>query len=126
MKRVLPILSLMLVLSACGGGDPGYSDDVPTQAPPFVSRVEPTSGPVGTTITIYGFGFSIAAPTNLVVLGGSGSAATSYQLLNNASSIEIESITAVVPNDAAVGSSEVMVVVYDNVSNADVTFTVTP
>ena len=113
-------------MGACGPAVLTFPDDVVTQTFPLVNRVEPASGAPGTTITIYGFGFSAAPPLNVVTVGGSSSVATDYQLLTNPTSDEIEQLTATVPNDAATGQSSVLVVVHENASNADVLFEVTP
>ncbi len=119
-----------IALNSCGygwdGSESDYPDDVPTQSPPIVSRVEPTSGPAGTVITIYGFGFSLNPAINVVIVGDAGASATDYQLVASPTANEIEQLTATVPADAAIGESGVVVVVYENASNADVLFDVTP
>lgn len=126
MRYVGIIVVLALSLASCGRAGPDYPDDVVTQAPPTVSRIEPTSGPGGTAISIYGFGFSVAAPTNIVVIGDRSVSAETYRLLDAATSTEIECLTATIPDDAPAGESTIAVVVYENVSNATETFTVTP
>ena len=125
MKRICTALALCVALSACGSGA-SYSPNVVTELPPTVTRIDPTSGPVGTTIEIFGFGFSVAAPENVVIIGDTGASADSYDLVANPTSDEIEVLTADVPNDTPLGQSSVVVVVGDYVSNADVMFTVTP
>ena len=77
-------------------------------------------------ITVYGFGFSYSTPVNVIIIGGEGVSATDYQLLANPTPTEIEMLTATVPANAAIGPSPVTVTVYDNTSNADVIFDVTP
>ena len=125
--HLLCVVAVALALSACGtGGAAEYPSDVPTNAPPTVSRVDPTSGPPGTTVTIYGFGFSIGPALNIVTIGESMAAATEYEILSSPTSDELESLTAVVPDDAVAGESPVVVLVHETPSNADVTFTVTP
>lgn len=123
LKPIIPI-AFALVIAACGS-ESGISEDVPTDSPPVVSRVEPNSGPVGTEITVYGFGFSMTAPINIVIIGTSSTAATTYNLVEPPTDTEIESITATIPDDAPRGDNSVIVLVYDNSSNADITFTVT-
>jgi len=125
MKRICTALALCIVLAACGSAVP-YSPNVVTEMPPTVTRIDPTSGPAGTTIQIFGFGFSVAAPENIVIIGDTGVPATSYGLVANPTSDEIEVLTADVPNDAPLGESSVVIVVGEHTSNADVTFTVTP
>jgi hypothetical protein len=125
MHRLVIIMCFALALGACGTASL-FSSDVVTQTPPTVSRVEPTSGPPGTEVTIYGFGYSIDTPINIVIIGGSGSSATEYQILGNPTPTEIETLTATVPDDAELGESSVVVVVHQNTSNTDVMFDVTP
>ena len=126
MKRSIILCALIAASASCGGGGSGYPDDVPTQLPPTVASVEPTSGPVGTTITINGFGYSVAAPNDIVIIGDSAVSAESYALVNPPTATEIESLTATVPAGTPLGANSIVVVVYDNASNGDVTFTVTP
>ena len=124
--KMLAIAVLPLLVASCGGTSVGYAPDVPTDSPPIVSSVDPNSGGPGTEVEIFGFGYTISVPENIVVIGGVATNATSYRLLSNPTSTEIEAITADVPNNAQLGESPIYVVVYDNVSNADVSFTVTP
>jgi ABC-type glycerol-3-phosphate transport system substrate-binding protein len=119
------LLAFVTVMAACGGGASGYEYDVPTDAPPTVSRVDPPQGPSGTEVTIYGFGFSFIPEINIISLGSTGAAADAYNLLASPTSAEIESLTFTVPANIAPGTYPVVVVVHDNASNADVTFTVT-
>ncbi len=125
LARRLIIALVPLLMASCLGGD-GYAPDVPTDSPPIVSRVDPNSGSAGSEVTIFGFGFSVSVPTNIVVIGDAATSATSYTLLSNPTSDEIEAITAVVPDDAQLGEGPIFVMVHENVSNADVSFTVTP
>lgn len=119
-------VACFLAMSACGGSDAQFYDDVPTGSYPIVSRVDPASGPVGTLATVYGLGFSFLAPTNVVTMGTSGAAAESYTLLSSPTASEIESLTFTVPGDLTPGEYPVVVVVHDAASNSSVTFTVTP
>jgi len=124
--RMIPaiILAIALSITACSTGGDDYNANVPTNAPPIISRVEPNSGVPGDEITIFGFGFSVAFPDNIIVVGGAATSATSYNLLADPTSSEIESITFNVPAEAVKGEGAVFVEVYDNVSNTDVSFTV--
>lgn len=126
LKRFCIFVVLACALSACGASSDPYGPDIPTNSPPFVSRVEPNTGRAGDTVTIFGFGFSVAVPANIVIIGGAATSAATYTLLSNITADEIESITAVVPDDAELGEAAIYVQVHDNVSNADVSFTVTP
>lgn len=122
-KRIAILILLAAVASACGSAS-GVSSDVPSGSLPIVSRVEPAAGSSGDAITVYGVGFSSAAPYNIVIIGGAGVSATSYELLPNPSGDEVEAITTTVPTGALAGEDSVVVMVHENVSNADVMFTV--
>lgn len=126
MRLVGIYFAFLIALSACGSSGLNFPDDVPTDSPPVVSRVDPTAGAAGSQVTIFGLGFSDAAPNNIVVIGDAAVSATGYRLLDNPTSSEIEALTATVPTDATAGANSVAVVVYDNTSNSDVQFTVTP
>ena len=126
MLRRLLILAVLFLAAACGSSGDSFPDDVPTQLPPIVSRVAPATGPAGTVIQIFGFGFSDVAPNNVVIVGGEGFAADAYALVTPATATEIEVLTATVPAGTPAGVDSVAVVVYENVSNTDITFTVTP
>lgn len=126
MKKLPYILLCICALASCGGSIDSIPDDVPTGSPPIITRVEPNTGKAGDPITIFGMGFSEEAPINLVVIGGSAVAADIYNLVDNPVGDEIEAISATVPTNASIGQTVVVVVVYDNTSNADVIFEVTP
>ena len=88
---------------SCGSSS-DFSDDVPTNSPPVVSRLDPTTGPVGTEVTIYGLGFSYVAPTNIITMGTGGAVADSYAILSNPTADEIETLTFAVPAGLAPGA----------------------
>ncbi len=117
-------LFIFPILTACGGVLQ-YEHDVTTQAPPTVIRIEPIQGPPGTTVTIYGFGFSFIPQNNIISIGEWSAVAENYTLLDNTGSAEIESISFRVPDAIKTGDYSIIVVVHDNVSNANITFTVT-
>ncbi|MDO8527648.1 MAG: IPT/TIG domain-containing protein [Deltaproteobacteria bacterium] len=124
---ILTIFSILLV--ACGSASdttPGFNASVSTQAPPVILRVSPLSGTAGDTITLFGFGFSSVAAANIVVIGGAGTSAATYALVNPPTNGEAESLTVQVPAGAIVGADGIYVIVFENTSNADVQFTVTP
>lgn len=124
--RFLLVFSLVL-LCACGSSSGvGLPSDIPTNSTPVVSRIDPTSGKAGDSITIYGFGFSTSITNNIIIMGNAAVPADSYNLVEPPVADEIEYLTATVPEDAEAGENSVEVLVYDNVSNADITFTVTP
>lgn len=113
-------------MASCGSSDNGASGDVPTGTEPVIASITPASGPVGSTILIEGFGFSLVPQNNIIIIGNSSVAATDYQLVIPAVSPNIEELTATVPTGSAVGVNSVTVVVDGNPSNSDITFTVTP
>lgn len=122
LKLLIPIV--VLTLTACGSSS-FYDFDIPTDAPPTIARVDPAQGPVGTEVTIYGFGFSFIPEINIISIGNGAAVAANYNLLANPTSSEIESLVFTVPDNLAPGTYPVVVVVHDNASNADITFTVT-
>ncbi len=124
--HALTIAFCILFLTSCGSAGSGFEPDIPTNSPPIVSRVDPASGAAGSVITIYGFGFSYIAELNIVSIGESAAPASSYRLLDSPTSTEIEALEMTLPNDASVGESPIIVIVHENVSNSDITFTVTP
>jgi len=126
LPRLLIFIIVTAAFASCGGGSGDFPDDVPTGAPPVVSRLDPTSGAAGSTATVFGLGFSIAAPINIIIMGATGASAETYSMLPNPTGSEIESLTFTVPANLVPGVYPVVVVVYDNASNADIEFTVTP
>lgn len=89
-------------------------------------RISPDSGAPGDSITVYGVGYSIIPNENLLFIGQGASAATSYDLVTNGQPGEVEQLTFTVPNESLPGTQPVILLVNDNSSNADVTFTVLP
>ena len=126
MKRGF-IIFLLIFVSACGSTvETSYDGSVVTQLPPYVARVDPAAGKAGDTVTIFGFGFSDEGPNNIVSFGAASTAASAYNLIAGGVSPEIESLTVTVPAGATVGACSVFVMVFDNISNSNVTFTVNP
>ncbi|MBT3182824.1 MAG: hypothetical protein HN337_10020 [Deltaproteobacteria bacterium] len=125
MIRLHTIIFIVIFLVACGGSSNEFSADVPTNSPPIVSRVDPIDAMAGDEITVFGFGFSIAGPSNIIMIGSTATNAITYSLVDSPTDTEIESLTAIIPDDAVPGDNSVIVVVDGNVSNADITLTVT-
>ncbi len=124
MRRSIAIAALF-ILTACGSTGPVFDPTVVTDAPPYVSRIDPTSGSIGDTVTIYGYGFSSEIISNIVSFGDEAAAADSYEfLIPQLAADELEKITVVVPDGLTSGDHDIAVLVFENVSNADVTFTV--
>lgn len=120
------MMAVAMLFSPCGGsGGGGYSDDVVTSTDPIVSRVDPSAAALGQEITIYGIGFSIEPPSNIVIIGSSSISATAHGFVESPTATEFEYITATIPTDAPIGDNSVVVQVYDYSSNADIIVTVT-
>lgn len=124
--RWLIIIVLVLAASCGSGAGSSFPSDVPTDLTPVVSRVEPNTGAVGDIITIFGYGYSTSTADNIVIIGAAAVSATGYALVDPPSPTEIETLTATIPEGVETGENSVAVLVYDNVSNQDITFTVTP
>lgn len=126
MNKACTAIFLIALFSLSCGGSSDYNPNVPTDSPPIVSRAEPSAGKAGDVISIFGLGYSIAYPEDIVVVGGAATSATSYRLLDNPTANEIEAITFIVPEDAEIGEGPIYVQVDGNSSNVDVSFTVLP
>lgn len=127
MYRRTSIFFALLLATSCGSGENSSFDaSVSTQSPPVVTRISPTSGKVGDTVTLFGFGFSSEPANNIVSVGGGSTTATSYGLVNPPAKGEIESLTFKIPSGVANGSNSIFATVFENASNADVAFTVNP
>lgn len=113
-------------LPACGGDTFTTSDSVPTAAPPVIMRISPDSGAARDSITVFGVGYSINPNENILFIGEGASVATSYALVTNGQPGEVEQLTFTVPDESLPGTQETVLLVNDNSSNADVTFTVLP
>lgn len=122
------IMSLLFLHGVSCGSEEAFTLDssVATDALPYVNRINPASGQVGDTITIFGFGFSNGAPSNIVHVGGTAVAAATYALINSPTSTEIEQLTFAIPAGAATGAAGIAVTVFDNTSNAGVQLTINP
>lgn len=122
MKRTLEMIFVLMLLAGCAGSS-DFASNVQIDSPPVISRISPTTAKAGDTVTIFGFGFSSAPAVNLVSLESAITPAASYNLLQNPTSTEIESLTFVVPAMPA-GTFGVMVMVGDDVSNSNVVITI--
>ena len=127
MKRGFLLVFFLLFASSCGSDLlDDFDPTVPTQMTPYISYIDPANGSVGDTVEIHGFGFSTEAASNVVVFGNVSAFAASYELVAAGISDDIEAITVTIPPGAAVGINDVSVTVFDNTSNANITFTVDP
>ena len=87
----------MLYLFSCGSDEPA---DPQPDDPPAISSISPTSGPVGTEVTISGMNFSTSATSNIVTFNG---------ITANVTSATATQLKAKVPNGAATGAVAVTV-----------------
>lgn len=124
------VLLLIGVVVGCGSATddlPGSFDaSVATQVAPVVTRISPTIGRAGDIITIFGVGFSVIPEDNIVLLTSAATPAFSYTANNAAGSGEVEQLAFVIPSNAKSGVTFVLVSVYGNSSNSDITLIVTP
>ena len=127
MRRLFFLMAVTLC-AAFGGDNDSFLFDpsVVTQTPPLVTRTDPAAGGVGSAVTIFGSGFSSIAANNIVTLGGVSAIAETYALAADPQGGEVESITITVPTNAVMGTNPVFVIVFEETSNADMVFTVTP
>ena len=111
----------------CGNEDLAPIDpSVATSSLPVITRISPATGAIGTTATIFGYGFSTNPLVNMVSVGGTTTTAATYALVSPPIAGEIESLTFTIPTGAPLGVQPIFVIVFDNTTNTDITFTVTP
>lgn len=103
-----------------------FDASVATQVAPVVTRINPTFGRADDVITIVGVGFSVIPEDNIVLLTGSAALAFGYNAVDAAETGEVEELTFAIPTNATTGITSVIVNVYDNSSNSDVTLMVNP
>lgn len=128
MKKVFAVIFLIsAILIGCGSEEGIVLDtSVSTGALPYVNRVSPAAARAGDTVTVFGFGFSNEAPTNIIIVAGVSATATTYALVSPSTATEIEQITFIVPTGATLGASGVSVTVFDNTSNNNIQLTINP
>ncbi len=123
------ITAFALFCSSCGGEQPeltSFDSSVVAASAPVLKRINPTSGKVGDTITVYGFGFSNNPPANIINMGGKTAQATTYSLNPNPENGELEAITFTIPTGVSVGTNSILMIVFELASNNTNSFTVTP
>ena len=110
------------------GGDTALALDpsIATGSLPILKRVFPTSGKTGDVVTLFGSGFSADAGFNIVSIGGVTAGASAYGLVDPSTGGEVESLTVTLPTGLSLGAQTIFVIVFDNTSNTDTAFTVTP
>lgn len=118
----------LLLLAACGSASGEFSDTVPTQSTPFLTRTSPTDLQVNDTATIFGLGFSIVPEENVILLGEQEILAETYDLVDpfEAQNGEVEKITFTVPANAAFGMQNLLVTVLENESSNALNVNVSP
>lgn len=129
MRRRILIFGLFLwvpVLVACGTDSIIDEESVPTGSPPIIMRISPDSGTAGETITVFGVGYSIIPSQNILFIGDGASVSMSYALVDNGQPGEVEQLTFMVPEESLPGTYNVVLLVDENTSNADIPFTVLP
>jgi uncharacterized protein DUF4038/IPT/TIG domain-containing protein/collagenase-like protein with putative collagen-binding domain len=104
--------ALAVGLSGCGSA-PGVSTGPPPVTPPSITSLKPSSGPVGTSVTIAGTNFGATQGSSTITFSGTVATPTSWSAT---------SIVAPVPSGATTGN--VLVTVGGQESNG-VSFTVT-
>lgn len=115
---------LSVALISCGGSGAPFNSTVPTQAPPYINRIDPTTVNPGDTVTIFGFGYSIVPGYNIVTFGDVSTVSEGYSILAVPTSDEIESITVVVPANVPAGAQTAYVSVLGNTSNTNMSVNV--
>lgn len=126
--KVVTISLLLLFSAGCGSeSDPtSFDDEIGTQSPPYVNRIDPSNGNAGDTITIFGFGFSSVPANNTVQFGTEAISALTYDLVLPPAPGEIEKITFVIPDGTQAATSSLAVTVFENTSNTNVQMTIDP
>ena len=120
-RSVLNLLALVLILTSCGSSD--FSPQIIEQ--PFINFVSPNPAAPGDTVEIHGFGFSPAAPTNIVILGDTALVAASFNFSTTPTSQDLETLGLIIPSDFTPGTYALTLMVEDQFSNT-VTLVITP
>ncbi len=113
------VLSLAWI-AACGGA---RTTTVADGSAPVLLSATPLTVSRGSLVTLSGSGFSVVPQENVVLLGGNASIASDYAVTASG-----ESITFMIPSNAALGDQNVSVMVEgfaDALSNA-LPLTITP
>lgn len=110
LSKSLFLLSLLFLFIQCN--DDGNDDPTPDPEPPVITSINPTSGPVGTEVSISGRNFSETISENQILFNNTTATAKS------ATSTEL---VVDVPNGATTG---VVSVTVDNMTASGPTFTV--
>lgn len=127
-KRWLLLGLFLLGGSACGdltGTDP-VGAEIPSGAPPVITRLDPESAAAGSELNVFGVGFALHAPLNVLSIDSYSLLASEYTLLAAPADGEVEQLTFTVPDDIAAGEYAVLLIVDGSPSNGDLSFTVTP
>ncbi|MBI2335622.1 MAG: hypothetical protein HYU97_02530 [Deltaproteobacteria bacterium] len=120
---VSKILKLVLVLILANCGSSELSPQVIEQ--PFINFVSPNPASLGDTVEIHGFGFSPAAPTNIIILGDTALVAASFNFSTTPTSQDLETLGLVIPPDFTPGTYALTLVVEDEISNT-ISLTISP
>lgn len=118
------IVISVLLIAGCGASSHTFAPSISTQTYPVITRIAPAVGTAGDTITVFGSGFSSAAPLNVVIINGAETLANAYSLVAAPVGDEIESLTFIVPTGITAGTYGIYLDVLNNVSNTDITITI--
>lgn len=119
------LLASCLIFYACGNGL-NFDTTIAIGTEPYIHRVDPANGKAGDAVTIYGYGFSSEAASNIISFGSSSVTALGYSLAANPLEGEVEALTATIPAGVSAGDVTIYVTVFENTSNANITFTINP
>ena len=126
MRILFVVISLGCILgyAACGGRGSVFSDDIPTETMPLIARVNPTTGPAGSVVQIFGIGFSEVPAQNVVIVGSIATTATDYALVAPPANDEIEKLTVTIPGTLSAGEHAITLLIHENPSNSNKTFVI--
>lgn len=117
LQKFLMANLLILVLVGCSKSDPSPEPDPnPEPSSPTITSINPTSGTVGTEVTISGTNFSTMAGENAISFNGTASTATSATLTQLRSNVPVGSTTgpvAVTVNGKTVEGPSFMIITGD-------------
>lgn len=112
--------------AGCGSSSDVLSPTILSQSPPLLKAVDPVTAGPGDQVTLYGIGFSAAAPENVVILGDATATADSYAINDPVTHDSSEKLIFTVPANAPTGEQTISLLIFGEISNANFTITITP